>query len=93
MMRVPTKNATKPPLFDETKLAEEVARVWGAHGAHSEVLRMLMADSKRYRWIASKAVSGDWGYLYGWKIELQIKGAPSIETLEQAINDYIEAGQ
>lgn len=38
-------------MFDEAKLAEEVARVWGAHGAHSQVLRWLLAESKRYRWL------------------------------------------
>jgi hypothetical protein len=33
------------------KLAEEVARVWGAHGAHAQVLRWLITDSKRYRFL------------------------------------------
>ena len=28
-------------MFDEDKLGEEIARVWGEHGAHSEVYGML----------------------------------------------------
>ena len=29
------------PMFNEDALRDEIAKVWGAHGAHSEVYRML----------------------------------------------------
>lgn len=81
----PTLNTTKP-VFDEHTLQAEVAKMWGLHGAHSEVLRMLIADSRRYRWLAASAVAGDWGSFCGWKIDVGVAGAASIETLEQAID-------
>lgn len=43
-------------------------------------------DAERYRWLESQAVSGDWGHHYGWKLHLDVKGAPSLETFGDCID-------
>lgn len=38
----PWEPTPEVPVFDELALAYEIERVWGEHGAHSEVYRMLL---------------------------------------------------
>jgi len=39
-----TDTVAKPPVFDEKKLGDEIARVWGEHGAHMDVYRTLLVE-------------------------------------------------
>lgn len=43
-------------------------------------------DAARYRKLVSQAVEGDWGCHTGWRLNVDIKGAPSIENIDDAID-------
>ena len=40
----PSVASTEEKVFDEHALLREIEKVWGAHGAHAEVYRMLLAS-------------------------------------------------
>lgn len=57
------------------------------------VLEMQLAeaqqDAERYRWLAKGADEGDGG----WLIEVFVDGAPSLETLDAAIDAAMKWGE
>jgi hypothetical protein len=46
----------------------------------------LLKDAERYRWLKDQAQAGDWGHHYGWKLHLDIKGALSLESFDEALD-------
>lgn len=89
------------PLPHRTEFAthyEEMELAWNASRTAPEAARTLVEmndarnasldakDAARYRKLRAQAVEGDWGALSGWKLHVDIKGAPSIENIDDAID-------
>jgi hypothetical protein len=47
---------------------------------------LLIKDAARYRKLVSQAVEGDWGQHSGWRLQVDIKGAPSMDSIDDAID-------
>jgi hypothetical protein len=47
----PWMPTAEQPNFDQRALKAEIAKIWGEHGAHAEVYRMLLRDAARYWWL------------------------------------------
>lgn len=87
MSLCPMHYATNPCALCEMHSKEPVTFLQsGAIASPANTLKQLMADAARYRWIAEQATAGDWGHHFGWILHLEIKGAPSIESLDDAID-------
>lgn len=52
-------------VFDEAKLGDEIARVWGAHGAHAEVYSMLLKQRDGLLEALERIVERDVSYFEG----------------------------
>lgn len=46
----------------------------------------LLQDAARYRKLVSCAVEGDWGSHSGWRLQVDIPGATSLESIDAAID-------
>lgn len=57
-----------------------------------EAAKRMVQEARRYRWLKAQAIEGDWGHHFGWKLHIDIKGAPSLETLDQAIDAAVIEG-
>lgn len=77
-------------LAEAQKAAEQFAHDTGAMLAkRDQQLAEAQQDAERYRWLAKGADEGDGG----WLIEVFVDGAPSLETLDAAIDAAMKWGE